>query len=85
MGSSLRNIAAVSGKELRGYFASPIAWVMMALFALIFGRFFTVYLDYFLQQSMRRSSAARRRQNVNMQMIRPLLSNAALSRCSCCR
>ena len=29
MGTSLRNISAIAGKELRGYFASPIAWVMM--------------------------------------------------------
>ena len=50
--AAVRNIAAIAGKELRGYFASPIAWVMMGLFALIFGYFFNGYLDYFVRQSM---------------------------------
>ena len=40
MGSTFRNIKTIAGKELRGYFASPVAWVMMGLFAFIFGRFF---------------------------------------------
>jgi ABC-2 type transport system permease protein len=79
MGNSVRNTMAIASKELRGYFASPIAWVMMALFALIFGRFFTVYLDYFLQQAMQAQfGGAPPQQNVNMQMIRPLLSNASV-------
>jgi gliding motility-associated transport system permease protein len=79
MSSSLRNIGAIAGKELRAYFASPVAWVMMGLFAFIFGRFFTVYLDYFLQQSMQAQfGGGPQNINVNMSMIRPLLSNASV-------
>ena len=34
------NILAIAGKELRAYFASPIAYIMVGLFALLFGLFF---------------------------------------------
>ena len=37
MGNSCATSRTIAGKELRGYFASPVAWVMMALFAVIFG------------------------------------------------
>ena len=33
MSRTFRNIAAVASKELRGYFVSPVAWVMLGLFA----------------------------------------------------
>ena len=52
MRNTLRNITAIAGKELRGYFSSPVAWVMMGLFAFIFAYFFVVYLNYFVRNSM---------------------------------
>ena len=52
MSRTFRNISAVASKELRGYFVSPVAWVMMGLFALIFGVFFTAHLGAFVAQSM---------------------------------
>ena len=79
MANRLRNISAIAGKELRGYFASPIAWVMMALFAILFGYFYTVYLTYFVRQGMQAQfGGGPPTQNVNMDMIRPLLSNASV-------
>ena len=36
----MRNIFTICGKECKAYFASPIAYLLMALFALIFGFFF---------------------------------------------
>jgi len=78
MGNSVRNISAVAGKELRGYFASPVAWVMMGLFALIFGWFFLSYLTYFVRNSMQSMmGGGPPTMNVNMDLIRPLLSNAS--------
>lgn len=77
MSDSVRNIAAIAGKELRSYFASPVAWVMMALFAVIFGRFFVVMLDFYLMESMR-SQFGGGAANVNERVIRPLLSNASV-------
>ena len=35
--TSLRNIAAIFGKEWRQYFASPIAWVALTMWTLLFG------------------------------------------------
>jgi gliding motility-associated transport system permease protein len=79
MASSLRNISAITGKELRSYFASPVAWVLMGLFAAIFGYFYTVYLAYFVQNSMQSQfGGGPSTMNVNMSMIRPLLQNASV-------
>ena len=80
MGNSLRNIGAIAGKELRGYFASPMAWTMMGLFAFIFGWFYFLYVGSFVNESMRSMSQFGGQQavNVNMRLIRPLLSNASV-------
>jgi ABC-2 type transport system permease protein len=79
MGNSVRNISAIAGKELRGYFGSPVAWVMMGLFALIFGWFFLSYLTYFVRASMQSMmGGGPQTMNVNMELIRPLLSNASV-------
>jgi ABC-2 type transport system permease protein len=78
MGRSLHNITAIAGKELRGYFASPIAWVMMGLFALIFGWFFMAYLSFFVQNSMQSQFGGAPQAHVNDRLIRPLLSNASV-------
>jgi len=79
MGNTFRNVGAIAGKELRGYFGSPVAWVMMGLFAFIFGYFYTVYLNYFVQQSMgSQFGGGPQSMNINMQMIRPLLGNASV-------
>jgi ABC-2 type transport system permease protein len=78
MGSSVRNIATIAGKELRSYFGSPVAWVLMGLFAVIFGWFYNVYLDYFVRQAMQSQFGPPPTMNVNDQMIRPLLQNASV-------
>ena len=79
MSSSFRNIGAVAGKELRGYFGSPIAWVMMGLFAFIFGWFYINYLYFFLNQSQQAMfGGAPPNMNVNERLIRPLLGNASV-------
>jgi ABC-2 type transport system permease protein len=79
MSKTLRNIGAVAGKELRSYFGSPVAWVMMGLFAVIFAWFFTVYLDVFMKNSMQSQfGGGPQSMNVNMMLVRPLLSNASV-------
>jgi ABC-2 type transport system permease protein len=79
MSNSIRKISAIAGKELRGYFASPVAWVMMGLFAFIFGWFFLSYLTYFVRNSMQAAmGGGPSSMNVNMDLIRPLLSNASV-------
>jgi gliding motility-associated transport system permease protein len=76
--TSIRNILAIAGKELRGYFASPMAYTIIGLFALLFGWFYYVYLHVFLEQSQRMMMGGGGNVNVNEQMIRGVLQNAAV-------
>ncbi len=81
MASTLRNIMTIASKELRGYFVGPMAWVMMGLFALIFGYFYVLHVNAFVEESMRSSGqfgGPPQAVNVNMRLIRPLLSNASV-------
>ena len=72
------NILAVAGKELRGYFASPIGWVICGLFSLMFGYFFYAYIEVFLRNSMQSQMGGGGPININMNLVRPLLSNATV-------
>jgi ABC-2 type transport system permease protein len=76
--NSVRNVLAIAGKELRSYFASPMAYIIIGLFALLFGWFFFVYLTVFVQQSQRMMMMGGGNVNVNEQMIRGVLQNAAV-------
>jgi ABC-2 type transport system permease protein len=78
MGNSLSNIGAVAGKELRSYFSSPVAWLMMGFFAFLFGFFFFTYLQFFVSRSMQSQFGGGGAVNLNMEMIRPLLSNTSV-------
>jgi ABC-2 type transport system permease protein len=77
--ASLRNILTIAGKELRGYFGSPVAWVTMGLFAVIFAGFFTVYLEYFVRSATQSQFGGPPPPvSVNENLIRPLLQNASV-------
>lgn len=76
MGNTLRNIGAITAKEIRTYYSSPVAWVLMGLFAALYGYFFYVYLWQFVQNSI--GGQGPQSVNVNQSMIRPLLSNATI-------
>jgi ABC-2 type transport system permease protein len=71
----MNNILAIANKELRGYFASPIAYIVIGLFALAYGYFFYALLLYFDRMSMQMASWARRVANVNEQLISPSFQN----------
>ena len=47
----MSNIIAIAQKELKGYFASPIGYVILGMFALLYGYFFYALLAYFSRQS----------------------------------
>ena len=73
----MRNILAIADKELRSYFASPIAYVIIGLFALLFGWFFFVYLSVFVQQSSQMMMGGGA-PNINERMIRGVFLNSAV-------
>ena len=75
----MSNVIAIAQKELKGYFASPIAYVVIGLFALVFGFFYYIGVAYFIEQSMRMMGMqGGPTQNVNEQVIRPLILNASV-------
>jgi ABC-2 type transport system permease protein len=73
----VRNVLAIADKELRSYFASPIAYVIIGLFALLFGWFFFLYLSVFVRNSEQMMGMGRV-PNVNYEMIRGVLLNSAV-------
>ncbi len=73
----MRNALTIAGKELRGYFVSPMGWIVMGLFAVLFGWFFMSYLTFFVQRSMQ-SQMGGGPVNVNQDMIRGVLGNASV-------
>jgi ABC-2 type transport system permease protein len=70
----MRNILAVAGKELRAYFHSPIAYLVMALFAVLCGFFFYNYTAAFVVQTFRMMATGQMGPNIsiNEYIIRPL-------------
>jgi ABC-2 type transport system permease protein len=75
----MTNILAIARKELNSYFASPIAYVVVGLFAIIFGFFYVSILNWFVQQSMQMGQMGMGGPvNVNQQMIRLLFQNTAV-------
>jgi ABC-2 type transport system permease protein len=73
----VRNILAIAGKELRSYFSSPIAYIIIGFFLLPFGVFFYLYLREFLKQSMGAGQFGGAL-NINQQVIRYVLQNASV-------
>jgi ABC-2 type transport system permease protein len=73
----VRNIAAIANKELRSYFSSPMAYIVIGFFLLPFGVFFFLYLQSFVQQSLRMAQMGGA-MNVNQQVVRYVLQNASV-------
>jgi ABC-2 type transport system permease protein len=77
----MSNVIAIARKEFRAYFASPIAYIIIGLFAALFGVFYYVILDYFVRQSLQMGQMGMggpQSMNVNQQFIRPLLGQASV-------
>jgi gliding motility-associated transport system permease protein len=75
------NIIAIAQKELKSYFASPIAYIVIGLWALLYGYFFVAILAFFVRQSMQMNQFGMQgpqSMNINQQLIRPLLQNVTI-------
>jgi ABC-2 type transport system permease protein len=73
----MRNVFAIADKELRSYFASPIGYVIIGFFALLFAWFYKEYVGWFLETSQQMMGPGRT-PNVNQQVIAGLLQNSAV-------
>src|SRR4051812_23319998 len=75
----MRNIVAIAQKELKSYFSSPIAYIVLGFWALLYGYFFFALLQFFVRQSMQMGQfQGPQAMNVNQQMIRPLIQNVTI-------
>ena len=75
----MNNVLAIAHKELRAYFASPIAYIVIGFFALLFGWFYIGILDWFVRQGLQgQMGMGGGAMNVNQQMIRPLILNVTV-------
>jgi gliding motility-associated transport system permease protein len=76
----MSNIAAIAHKELKSYFASPIAYVVLGFWAFMYGWFFINMLNFFVRQSLQMNQFAQGPSavNVNQMLIRPVLQNVTI-------
>jgi ABC-2 type transport system permease protein len=74
----MTNILAIVRKEWRGYFASPIGYVVIGMYALVFGYFYTIGLSWFIRQSMQAPQMGAGPMNINQQMIRYVFLNSTI-------
>jgi ABC-2 type transport system permease protein len=80
----MKKTYAVFQKELKHFFYSPIAYIVIALFTLLAGIFFYLYLSSFVEAAfmdMMRSQQFRtqpQKFNINLMLIRPYFWNLAL-------
>jgi len=75
----MRNMWVICRKELGSYFVSPIAYILLAMFAIIFGFFFWNVVGYFVFMGVESQMRGQMYpMNLNEEVIRPLISNASV-------
>ena len=75
----MRNVCTIYRRELKSYFASPIAYLLMVVFSLIFGYFFYVATAIFVSRGMESQMMGQSMpMDVNEWVIRPLLMNVSV-------
>jgi len=78
----MSNVLTIAGREIRSYFSSPVAYVLIAVYLALAGYFFFALLSAFnttLQiYSMMRNPELLSRFNLNQMVIVPLLANLSV-------
>ncbi len=75
----MNNALTICRKELKSYFSSPIAYLLMTMFAVIFGFFFWNAVGYFVSVSFQMQMSGRNfPMDVNEMIVRPLLMNVSV-------
>jgi len=75
----MRNVWIICRKELGSYFASPVAYILLIMFGLIFGFFFWNALASFVVESIQAQMSGQSiPMNLNEWIVRPLLSNVGV-------
>ena len=78
----MRNVLTMAGKELRSYFSSPVAYVLIAAYLALAGYFFFALVSAFNQTlqiySMMRNPEMLTRFNLNQMVVVPLLHNISV-------
>ncbi len=79
--TALRNVLAIAEKEWRHYFGSPIAYVALFVWTMLFGIFFYFAFSFFLEQSMRsmgQEMGGGMKLSLNDYLIGPVIRNMAV-------
>src|SRR5271156_4817349 len=75
----MRSTWVIAQKEINSYFVSPVAYLLLTMFAIIFGFFFWNSVGYFNAASLQsQMSGQPMPMSVNEYVIRPLLSNISV-------
>jgi ABC-2 type transport system permease protein len=74
----MSNVLAIAHKELKAYFSSPIAYIVIGFSAILFGWFFVTLLYYFDRASMQAGIGGAQAVNVNEMLISPLFLNVSV-------
>lgn len=78
----MKNVLTIAMREFRVYFSSPIAYIVLAMFAAIFGYFFSTGLAYFVQFSaqaaMQGGGMGMPPLNINQFVVAPSLGNMTI-------
>jgi gliding motility-associated transport system permease protein len=78
----VRNILTIAGREVRSYFSSPVAYVLLAAYLALAGYFFYALLTAFNQTlaiyGMMRNPEMLARFNLNQMVLAPLLHNLSV-------